>query len=70
MKKNIFLILVIGLAFSCSSGTNHKEESSDNSLKQAETIEKSIEKLDESIQDSEIEMEKTQNEIDTLLNNI
>lgn len=70
MKKNIFLIPIIGMVISCSNETKTTEELPEKLQKQTEAIENSIQKLEETIQDSNIEMEKTQSEIDTLLDNI
>ncbi len=70
MKKIILLIPIIGLIIACSSETEQTEESLDVIQKQTEAIEESTQKLDEIIISSDAEMKKTQNEIDTLLNNI
>lgn len=70
MKKSIFLIPVIGFLISCTGGTKEKKESSELSEKQTVEIEESIQKLDNQIQDSEVQMENTQKELDSLLNNI
>lgn len=63
MKKCIFLIPVVGLMISCSGGAKQQEESS-------QTLQEQTEKIEKSIQNSEVEMEKIQTELDTLLNNI
>ncbi len=69
MKKIILFIAAFGLMVSCSNNTGRQEESTED-LKQTQAIEESIQSLDSSMQDSEAFIESTQNEIDTLLNDI
>jgi peptidoglycan hydrolase CwlO-like protein len=70
MKKYLFLIPFLGLMFSCSEDKKQTEMTPAELQEQIEVIEKSTQNLDESIHSSEHEMEKQQNEIDSLLNNI
>jgi len=71
MKKMILLIPILGLSFSCSTETKQEEKSTEVlQEKEIEMIETSVEKLDETIKKSEIEMEKSQNALDSLLNDI
>jgi peptidoglycan hydrolase CwlO-like protein len=70
MKTSIQLILILSFLASCSKGTKQKEEPDNNTKKESEKIEETIQKVDKSIQDSESKIEKTQNEIDSLLNGI
>lgn len=70
MKKTFFLIPVLGLMFSCSGEKRPADQSPEVIQEQTQAIEESTQKLDESIKSSEYEMEKTQGEIDSLLNNI
>lgn len=69
MKKIILFFAVMATMASCSNGAGRQEESPEE-LKQTQAIEESIQSLDSTMQDSEAMIEKTQNEIDTLLNDI
>ncbi len=70
MKKAIYLIPVLGTLIACSGKAEQKENVSTELKEETELIEKTIQEIDESIQNSEIEIEKTQSEIDSLLNDI
>jgi peptidoglycan hydrolase CwlO-like protein len=70
MKKIFILVSLSGLIFSCSGERKHTESTSVESQEQVELIERSTQKLDETINSSYYEMEKNQNEIDSLLQNI
>lgn len=66
MKNSIFILFVfIGLT-SCSSNTNEDKNEKTNL---DETVQ-SMDKLDESLKSTEIEVKKHQHEIDSLLENI
>jgi hypothetical protein len=58
----------LGLIYCCSGEINGKAPKL--SQEQIEVIEKSTQKLDESIKSSELEIIKSQSEIDSLLNDI
>lgn len=63
MKKGYFLIPVIGIMISCAGQSKKTEKAN-------EELQMQIEKMDETIKSSELEIEKSQTEIDSLLNNI
>jgi peptidoglycan hydrolase CwlO-like protein len=70
MKKIILLAPFIGLMIACSGGEKPSEEAMDPLQAQTEAIEASTQELNDSIQASDAEMKKTQQEIDSLLNDI
>ncbi len=70
MKKIILLVSIFGLMFSCSGNKEQTEKISVEIEEQIEVIEKSTQTLDKSLKISDVEMEKNQNEIDSLLNEI
>lgn len=70
MKKYFLLVPIIGLMVSCSGEKKETEKTSDVFQDKIEAIENSTQKLDETMKNSEGEIEKQQNEIDSLLKNI
>ena len=58
MKTSIQLILILSFLASCSKRTKQKEEPDNNTKKESEKIEETIQKVDKSIQDSESKIEK------------
>tara|TARA_R110002072_G_scaffold150355_4_gene298656 strand:+ start:970 stop:1182 length:213 start_codon:yes stop_codon:yes gene_type:complete len=70
MKKLFLLVPILGLMFSCSGEKKQTEKIPVELQEQIEVIEKSTQKLDDVIDKSDIEIEKNQNKIDSLLNNI
>ncbi|MDX9846392.1 MAG: hypothetical protein RBT74_05370 [Tenuifilaceae bacterium] len=70
MKKHYLLIPVIGILLSCSSEKKQAEKDADPIQEQTVSVEKSIQQLDETLKAADAELEKTQSEIDSLLNDI
>lgn len=70
MKKLFGIISLIGILFSCSGEKKQTETTNIQLQEQIETIEKTTQQLDETIKSSIDELEKHQNQIDSLLNNL
>lgn len=70
MKKYRYLIPLLGLLFACVDEKKQAKKASEAVQEQTEIIVESTEKLDETMQSSNSEMKETQEEIDSLLNNI
>lgn len=68
MKKRIFLIPLLGLLLSCTGTKNSTTQ--DVSQMQTEAIEKSIQKLDNTVNSSKAEINALQSEIDGILNEL
>lgn len=70
MKKIFFLVPLLGLLSSCAGERKHTESTPVELQEQVEVIERSTQKLEETINSSSYEMDKNQSEIDSLLHNI
>lgn len=70
MKKIYLLIPIVGFMISCSGEKKQTDKSTEALQNQIEGIEESTQKLDGSIMSLEKEMEKSQSEVDSLLNNL
>lgn len=70
MKKLFLLVPIFGLLFSCSGEKKQTEQAAEDLQEQVESIEQSTQQLDEMMDSSADELEKTQAEIGSLLNNI
>jgi peptidoglycan hydrolase CwlO-like protein len=70
MKKILFLIPVLTLVYACAGETKPTEQTAEEAQQKIEAVELSTQKVEKSINASEVEMEKTQSDIDSLLNNI
>lgn len=71
MKKGILLIIpLMGLLLSCSGQTGGKNKANDPSQDQIEAIDKSVKKLESTIDSSKTRIDTLQSEIDGILSEI
>lgn len=70
MKKLFLLVPIFALLYSCSGENKQTEQAAEDLQQQVESIEQSTQQLDEVMDSSADELEKTQAEIDSLLNDI
>jgi hypothetical protein len=68
--KKVILIIPMLMLLSCGGGTKQEASAEDISETQTEAIEESTLQLEEAMSNSDTLLQKSQNEIDSLLNDI
>lgn len=70
MKKILLLFAIIGFLVSCAGDKKSSNQASEAVSDPVEVIEQTIQNLNEAVELTEMELRKTQSEIDSLLSGI